>query len=208
MSAPLVSILIPCYNAERWVAQTLESALAQTWPHREIILVDDGSRDGSLAIARTFAARGVQVIAQANRGASAARNTAWRAARGDFLQFLDADDLLAPDKIEQQLSRLAPDEDDVLLSGAWGRFFDEPASARFESGPLARDLTPTAFLTLALQTHGMMHPAAWLTSRRLASAAGPWDETLSLNDDGEYFARVALAARTIRYCPAARSYYR
>src|SRR4051812_14036077 len=94
MSAPLVSILIPCRNAEPWLAATLESALAQTHPATEIILVDDGSTDGSLELAHSFAARGVRIATQANAGASAARNHAFRESRGEFIQFLDADDLI------------------------------------------------------------------------------------------------------------------
>ena len=104
--SPLVSILIPCYNAEPWLAQTLESALAQTWPHREIIVVNDGSTDLSLQIARQYEVRGIRVLDQPNRGASAARNAAFAACQGEWIEFLDADDLLAPDKIERQM-RLA-----------------------------------------------------------------------------------------------------
>ena len=74
MSSPLVSVIIPCHNAARWLGATLDSALAQTWPHREIIVVNDGSRDESLAVAESFTNRGVTVIDQPNRGASAARN--------------------------------------------------------------------------------------------------------------------------------------
>jgi glycosyltransferase involved in cell wall biosynthesis len=80
---PLVSIIIPCRNAAPWLAETLESALGQTWQAKEILLVDNGSTDDSLAIARTFERRGVQVLLQSNRGAAAARNTGLRAARGD-----------------------------------------------------------------------------------------------------------------------------
>ena len=63
---PLVSIIVPCYNAEPWLAATLESALTQTWPEKEVILIDDGSRDQSLALARRYEARGVRVITQPN----------------------------------------------------------------------------------------------------------------------------------------------
>lgn len=204
----LVSILIPCYNAEPWLATTLESALGQTWPRCEIILVDDGSTDGSLALARTFAARGVQVVSQPNGGASSARNHALRLARGDYLQFLDADDLLAPDKIAQQMACLGAGETDVLLSGAWARFHDSPASAEFRPDALSADFRPIDFILTKFSAHCMMHPAAWLVPRRLADSAGPWDERLSLDDDGEYFTRVVLCAREVRYCAAARSYYR
>lgn len=205
---PLASIIVPCYNAAPWLAATLESALAQTWPRTEIIVVDDGSTDGSPAIARRFESRGVHVAAQPNRGASAARNHALRLATGNFIQYLDADDVLAPEKIARQLARLEAGEDDVLLSGAWGRFEDEVANIAFRTERLYGDFSPVDFLITKFQTHAMMHPAAWLVSRRLANAAGQWDERLSLDDDGEYFSRVVLAAREIRFCADALSYYR
>ena len=92
---PLVSILIPAYNAEHWIADTIESALAQSWQHKEIVVVDDGSRDRTLAIARRYASsRQVKVISQSNSGACAARNNAFANCQGDYIQWLDADDLL------------------------------------------------------------------------------------------------------------------
>lgn len=203
-----VSIIIPCYNAAPWLAQTLESALAQTWPATEIIVVNDGSRDTSLAVAQTFAARGVRVIDQPNRGASAARNHGLRVARGDYIQFLDADDLLAPDKIALQMAALEPAGPDVLASAAWGRFATDPASADFVPQAVAQARTGVEFLQLHHETGSMMQPGAWLASRRLLDRAGPWDEALSLNDDGEYFARVMLAARGLVHVAAARCYYR
>jgi glycosyltransferase involved in cell wall biosynthesis len=88
---PLVSILIPAYNAEPWIADTIRSALAQDWPRKEIVVVDDGSRDRTLAIAREFAGREVAVVTQENQGAAAARNRAYAACQGDYIQWLDAD---------------------------------------------------------------------------------------------------------------------
>lgn len=210
MPRPLVSILIPCHNAERWLGATLESALAQTWAHKEIILVDDGSTDGSLALAQSFAARGVRVLTQTNAGASAARNRAMREARGDFYQFLDADDLLAPGKIAAQVDLLATRAPGSVATCAWGRFSDDPATARFVDDAVFRDFAPLDFLVLAGETGAMMHPAAWLVPRGIAERAGPWDESLSLNDDGEYFCRVVLASKGIAFCanPEAKSYYR
>ena len=93
---PLVSILIPAYNSEQWIADTLQSALAQTWPRKEIIVVDDGSRDRTAEVARLFASNGVAVVSTANQGAAAARNHALSLSHGDYIQWLDADDLLAP----------------------------------------------------------------------------------------------------------------
>lgn len=204
----LVSILIPCYNAERWLAATLESALTQTWTNTEIIVINDGSRDGSLALARQFAARGVRVIDQPNAGASAARNRGLREAHGDYIQFLDADDLLSPDKIATQVELLHHKPAGTLATSAWGRFASDPAAAQFVDTAVFCDFAPVDFLVLAGDTGAMMHPSAWLVPRTVAERAGPWNETLSLNDDGEYFCRVALAGTGMAFCPAGRSYYR
>jgi glycosyltransferase involved in cell wall biosynthesis len=207
---PLVSILIPAYNSAPWLAQTVESALAQTHPRCEVIIVDDGSTDATLAIARATESRGVRVIAQANAGAAAARNRAREAARGDFIQYLDADDLLSPGKIAAQLATLSVRPPDTLATCRWGRFESNPAQARFVDDAVFRDLGPIDYLLLHTGESLMMHPAAWLVPRAVSDRAGPWDERLSLNDDGEYFARVVLASAGLVFTadPAAASYYR
>lgn len=204
----LVSIIIPCYNAEPWLAEALESALAQTWPHKEIIVINDGSSDGSLAVANKYTARQVRVIDQPNQGASAARNRGLHEARGDFIQFLDADDLLAPDKIALQMAVLAAAPDGSVAAGPWGRFERDTSDAVFVTEENWRDSTPIDWLILNFAGRGMMQPAAWLTPRRLVTTVGPWDERLTVNDDGEYFCRILLASTGIRFCADARSYYR
>src|SRR2546421_1094622 len=99
----LVSILIPAYNAEKWIGDSIKSALSQTWPQTEIIIVDDESSDNTLHIAKQYESRSVKVLTQPHAGASAARNKALSFAQGEYIQWLDADDLLAPDKISKQL---------------------------------------------------------------------------------------------------------
>ncbi len=130
----LGSILIPAYNAQEWIADTIHSAIAQTWPRTEIIVVDDGSSDSTLVIARTFESQGVRVIPQKNQGASAARNTAFLHSHGDYIQWLDADDLLAPDKIAKQMELvmqgLSPR---TLLSSSWAHFMYRPTPGRVYS---------------------------------------------------------------------------
>jgi glycosyltransferase involved in cell wall biosynthesis len=205
---PLVSILIPCYNAAPWVAATIESALAQSWSRCEIIVVDDGSRDESLAIARSFESRGVTVISQPNRGASAARNRALSHARGEFIQFLDADDILSRDKISLQIALLATSPARSVSSCRWVRFVESPQDADHVEQPNFHNLSGVEFLQLFYETGAMMQPAAWLCPRTLLDEAGPWDESLSLNDDGEYFARVILRASGIMFCRAATVFYR
>lgn len=205
---PLVSIIVPCYNAGRWLAATLDSALAQTWPACEVIVVDDGSRDDSLAVARSHEARGVRVVSQPNRGASAARNHGLRLARGEFIQFLDADDLLTPDKIAAQMERLQAVGPEYVASSRWGRFTDEPAQAAFVNDEVFRDFAPMDFLLAHISARTMVQPNAWLTPRRLIERAGPWDESLSLNDDGEFFARVILGSHGIVFTARGASMYR
>ena len=205
----LVSILIPAFNAERWIARTIESALAQTWPAKEIVVVDDGSADRTLAIARGFGGRGVRVIAQANAGAAAARNAALRAAQGSYIQFLDADDLLHPHKIEAQLRGAEPGRQSrVLLTCRWGRFLARPEQARFAPDTLWQDLSPADWIVAKFTDNRFMFPASWLVSRRVADAAGPWNEALSLDDDGEYMCRLVAASQQVRFVPDAECYYR
>ena len=206
---PLVSILIPAYNSQQWIRDTIESALAQTWPRKEIIVVDDGSSDQTLRLARQFSSKSVNVIAQSNQGASAARNMAFRACQGDYIQWLDADDLLAPDKIENQMRKI----DDcssrrTLLSGAWGYFIYRKRKARFSPSALWHDLTPLEWLLTKMGQDFHMQTDNWLVSRELSTAAGAWDVRLWRDNDGEYFCRVILASDGIQFVSDSRSYYR
>lgn len=205
---PLVSIIIPCYNAAPWLAATLASALNQTWPRCEVIVVDDGSTDDSQAIARRHAPHGVVAVSQPNRGASVARNTALTLARGDFIQFLDADDILAPDKIAHQMTALAAEPPGTIASGPWGAFAGETTSAKFLAEPVWGDSAPVEWLMRSWTGGGMFPPLVWLTPRAITEAAGPWDETLSLDDDGEYFTRVLLRGERVRFVSSAKSFYR
>ena len=210
MNDPRVSIIIPCYNAAAWLKATIDSALAQTWPQSEIIVVDDGSTDHSVPILHDYESNRLRVLTQANAGAAAARNHGLRAARGDFIQFLDADDLLSPGKIAAQVACLTTRPAGTVASCAWGRFTGDPATAQFVDTAVFRDFIPADFLVLAGATGAMMHPSGWLVPRAVADRAGPWDESLSLNDDGEYFSRVLLASAGVAFCAdsSARSFYR
>jgi len=206
---PLVSILIPAYNAEPFIADTIKSALAQTWPEKEIIIVDDGSTDGTLSVALKFASEGITVVTQKNLGASAARNRAFSLCRGEYIQWLDADDLLARDKISRQMEVAKQMSNKrVLFSSEWGRFMYRASHTKFIPTPLWTDLSPLEWLLRKMGQNLHMQPATWLVSRELTEAAGPWDTRLSLDDDGEYFCRVILASEKIEFIPAAKSFYR
>ena len=207
--APRVSILIPAHNASKWIAETIQSAVSQTWKRKEIIVVDDGSTDDTLAIARRFASPDIRVISQQNQGASAARNTAFAHCQGDYIQWLDADDVLASDKIARQMEALQPCESRrTLLSCAWGRFAKRPERAIFTPTALWCDLSPVEWMLRKMEQNIYMQTTAWLVSRELAEAAGPWDTRLWVDDDGEYFTRVILASDSVRFVPGAKTYYR
>lgn len=206
---PLVSILIPAYNSQEWIAETIESSLAQTWAKREIIVVDDGSKDQTLEIVKRYASREVRVVSQPNQGAAVARNTAFSMAQGDYIQWLDADDVLDPQKIERQVRRIETGLGKrTLLSGAWGNFIYRQSKARFIPTLLWDDLTPVEWLVRKMGHNLHMQTDNWLVSRELTEAAGPWDARLFRDNDGEYFCRVILASDGIQFVPEAKSYYR
>ena len=206
---PLVSILVPAFNAQGWIADTIRSALGQTWPNKEIIVVDDGSKDQTLSVARQFACPELSVVCQPNQGAAAARNHALALSKGDYIQWLDADDILAPDKIARQMEVLNRcSSKRTLASSAWGRFYHRLDRARFDPTPLWCDLSPLEWLSRKMEQNIFMQTMSWLVSRELTEAAGPWDTRLLGDDDGEYFGRLMLASDRILFVPEAKSYWR
>lgn len=205
---PLVSILIPAFNAERWISQTIGSALSQTWVRKEVIVVDDGSTDRTAEIAESFGREGVMVVRKHNEGAAATRNKAFSLSRGEYVQWLDADDLLAPDKIARQLAVVGPRDQRVLLSSAWGTFAYRPKRAKFIPTGLWRDQSPSEWLIQKLSGNCYMQTATWLTHRALAESAGPWDTRLLGDDDGEYFCRVLLASEGVKFVRDSQVFYR
>ena len=215
---PLVSIIIPAYNSGKHLAESIESALAQTWVNKEIIVVDDGSADNSFSIAEKYAETSkVKVIRQENKGASGARNTGLQEAKGDYIQFLDADDLLSPDKIEAQIMVLNGSSTKLAICKTI-HFND---GEDYKTGTQTNDWfctdhnDPVDFLTKLYAGDevlpgygGMVTIHSWLTPRKLIDAAGPWNEKLSLDDDGEFFCRVILASEGIKFSNKGVNYYR
>ena len=207
---PLVSILVPSFNSEEFLAECLESALRQTHPRIEIIVVDDGSTDSSLQIARSFSSRGVRVIQQENQGQAGALNTALEASQGEYIQYLDADDLLHPDKIALQIDALRNETPSTIASGSWARFKNQTDAAVFTPERVWKTLTPVDWLVESWQGGGMMHVAAWLIPRMVVQSAGPWVRELrwAANLDSHFFTRALLASNRCIFCAEARSYYR
>jgi glycosyltransferase involved in cell wall biosynthesis/peptidoglycan/xylan/chitin deacetylase (PgdA/CDA1 family) len=205
----LVSILIPAFNAQEWIADTLRSAIAQTWERKEIIVVDDGSTDQTLAIARQFESDSVRIVSEKNKGAASARNTAFSLCHGDYIQWLDADDLLAPDKVARQMAELDQAGDKkTLLSSEFGKFLHYWPHAQFIRTGLWEDLSPTEWLLRKMRDNLYMQTATWLVSRKLSETSGPWNTYMLSDDDGEYFCRVLLNSTGTRFVPGSRVYYR
>jgi glycosyltransferase involved in cell wall biosynthesis len=206
----LVSVLIPAYNAEKWIADTIKSAIAQNWSNKELIIVNDGSTDNTLSVAKNFESKSVKIITQDNCGASTARNKALSFAQGDYIQWLDADDILAPDKISNQMQLAEAGYNSLqLFSSSYGIFHYRIGKAKFKPNNIWQDLSPLDWIINNFSDrNAWMVPAAWLISRKLTEKAGYWDERLSLNDDGEYISRVVLASEQVKFVSTAQSYYR
>jgi glycosyltransferase involved in cell wall biosynthesis len=207
---PLVSIIIPVYNSENFLSEAIHSALAQTWNHTEIIVIDDGSSDNSFSIAKKFSSDSFKIYKQNNKGASAARNLGFAVSKGDYIQYLDADDILAPDKIEKQLQLLGAQTRNYISSCSWARFSTSINKAKLIPQKVWADLSPIDWLSTALSGGGMMQTACWLTPRHLIKKAGLWNESLKKNpnDDGEFFCRVLLNSDGIKFCKLSKVYYR
>ena len=199
MTYPLVSILIPAYKAKRWLAESIESALAQTYANIEVVVVDDGSEDGTLEMAQEYRGGRVQVIAQENAGACVARNRALAEARGEFVKFLDADDALAPDAVEIQVAHARTWEDrgrvvvfgDVVLTDeALRPVPPAPGSEQrypedLSSEDLARRVA--ALLAVNVQTSLPLHRREWLDE------VGGFRAHLERGQEYDLHLRLALA---------------
>jgi glycosyltransferase involved in cell wall biosynthesis len=170
--------------------------------------VDDGSTDRTAAIVKSFGTK-IKGVTTENRGLSSAVNTAIRLSNGDYIQELDSDDLLVPDKIERQLAALREgDSKRVLLSSPLALFFYRTRGARFIHNSLCQDLAPVEWMLIKMSENLFMQNATWLVSRELVEAAGPWDIRLHYDQDGEYFARVLQASEYTRFVPGTGVYYR
>ncbi len=206
---PVVSILISCYNAEKYVAAAIESALNQSWPNKEIIVVNDGSTDASGKVIEQFRIKGLKIIHQENKGQSSAANRAFRESTGEFIKFFDADDLIAPKTVELQMSRLNRDAT-AIASAEWGRFYaDDISTFVLNRQSVWRDMDPLEWLVEAfMDARPMMQCALFLIPRKILDRAGGWDEQLTLINDFEFFTRVICHCSKVYFTPEARVYYR
>jgi glycosyltransferase involved in cell wall biosynthesis len=209
---PLVSIIIPVYNKEAYIRETLDSALGQTYSNTEIILVDDGSTDGSFEILKEYLEKNpdkINLIDQDNQGVSVSTNVGIHASKGEYIQFLDADDLMSSDKIENQMGLLRGKPKDVLASCEWVTFKNSIQEISKVPYGIFQDFdSGIDWLLRAWNHQEMMADSSWLAHKELILRAAPWNETLSINQDGEFFSRVLSHCKGVIFDPDSIVYYR
>lgn len=208
-NGPLVSICIPAYNCRPYITETLRSVLKQTYTNLEVIVVDDGSDDGTSAVLEELKSDTVTILRQQRSGAAAARNTAYKYASGSFIKFLDGDDLISPGMVESQI-KLALENSDCIVSGKWGRFYqNDPETFQLSPEACWATLPPNNWLCLSWQEgNAMTQPGIFLIPRSVIEKSGLWNEELSLIDDMDFFTRAILQSQKVCFDPESILYYR
>jgi glycosyltransferase involved in cell wall biosynthesis len=198
-TAPLVSIVMPVHNAERHLEQALLSALNQTYRPIEIITVNDGSTDRSAEILSRYDSRIVR-LQQPNSGAAAARNAALAAAKGQYIAFLDADDLWAPNKLEVQVAYLEARADVALVASRWRVLSRETEAAAFDTPARLDGLDadnpgrikhPWIYNELLMDC--VVHTTTVVMRRSLMEKIGTFDTALRRGQDYDYWLRASRA---------------
>ncbi len=215
MGAPTVSVIIPVYNVERYLAQCLDSVLGQTLQDIEVICVDDGSTDGSPAILERYARQDgrVRVLYQKNQYAGVARNRGLAAAQGDYVIFLDSDDFFAPEMLERTTQAAQERNADIVIFGGV-RYDDRTQTVTKKGDFLHRDLLPAepvfAPVDVSNTLFSLVTPAPWcrLYARRFLLATGLQFQALP-NSNDVYFTLSSMAlAERITAVDADFIYYR
>ncbi len=208
----LVSILIPLYNSEKYIAKTIDSALAQTYENTEILIFDDGSTDNSLSIASKYESKyeNVKVFTHDNRGAQVTRNKLFELSSGTYIQYLDADDLLDKNKIKNQMLALKGTDYKTIAFSKCSDFEGENLNfAVLQQLSIYKNYDDPIRLLIDMWTKfEPLAPHAWLVSRKLLSEVGDWNLTLTKNQDGEFFARVISKSKKVVFVAEALIYYR
>jgi glycosyltransferase involved in cell wall biosynthesis len=201
--SPLVSILIPCFNAGHLVAQAIESALAQTWPSKEVIVVDDGSTDDSLDVIRRFDGR-IRWESGSNRGGNVTRNRLLELSNGEWLQYLDADDYLLPGKIEKQIEFLREHPDcDVVYSPVVS---ESMLNGRiiFEEFPIPEPHDPW----IVLAHWDLPQTGGSLWNRRAIEDVGGWLVGQQCCQEHELYFRLLKTGARFAHCDGSLAVYR
>ncbi|MEN0054041.1 MAG: glycosyltransferase [Mucilaginibacter sp.] len=208
-NSPLVSVCMPAYNADKYIAEAVQSVLSQSYTNWELIIVNDGSTDDTATVLGQFTDPRIRIYEQQNSGQCAAANRAFSFSKGRFIKFMDADDMISPGYIAGQVKRI-DNRDDVIASAAWGRFYnDDTSTFKLNDDLIRHDSKPIDWLVSSMDgKQVMMQCAIWLIPRAVLEESGLWDERLSLINDFEFIIRVLLYAREIRFAENSILYYR
>lgn len=187
--APIVSVIIPAYNAARYLADAIQSALSQTMADLEVIVVNDGSTDGTATVVEGFGSK-VQLISQNNRGVASARNAGIDRARGQFLAFLDADDVWLPTKLARQLECFNHDPK-LGCAGCSYYVTDEKLQILSESISAVEGLTGLLLMT----SNSSLFSSTFLIPAAVLDVVGQFDPALSTSADWDLATRIASVYR-------------
>ena len=204
-----VSVIMPAYNAGKYIKDAINCIINQSFKDWELIIIDDGSTDNTYQIAKTFESERIRIFSFPNAGAAAARNYGYKLSKGSYIKFFDADDLINSQMLEEQV-KLAILHPDSIISAQWGRFFNNDISTfKIKNTETNHDLMPIDWICQAWKNAKPMHQCGiFLLPRQIIEKAGLWDESLSLNDDMEFFTRNILAAQSVVFCKMGTLYYR
>jgi glycosyltransferase involved in cell wall biosynthesis len=207
-SSALVSICIPVYNSRKYIRETLNCLCAQTYQNIEIIVVNDGSTDDSEAEIKTITDKRIKLINERQGGAAKARNTAYNYARGEYIVFFDADDHVEPEFIGQQVKTINGRKD-VVAVALWGRFYNDDLKTFKLNDTPVNEMTFAEWIKFYwYNCNPMTNPGRTMIPSELVKKAGPWNETLSLNDDLDFYTRVFLNTEKIIFNHNSLFYYR
>jgi len=203
-----VSIIIPLYNSEAYITQTIDSCLAQTHDNIEIIVVENGSTDKSCQVVKSIDDKRLSVFQILTPNAAAARNYGYQKATGTYIIFLDSDDVMASNKIELQLKAISAKPKGWVACCAWAKFKTNTKEAVISPQKVWAIQNPIDWCLQSWMGEGMMIPGCWLIPKPIIDKAGLWDERLSLHDDGEFMCRVLLASKGNVFVENTLVYYR
>ncbi len=189
MQQPLVSVIIPCYNAEKYILQTLASVFAQSYENYEIIVIDDGSTDTSYQLLQGIQHEKLRIFTQNNQGPSAARNHGMALANGKYLQFLDSDDLLLPEKIAKQVLILETTQADVAY-GNWFKFETNSADEEIITETITKQIEGRAEIAAFISF--WCPPAVLLYSKKIVDKIGIWNMKLPIIQDARFLLDAVL----------------
>jgi len=187
--APLVSVIIPAYNARKWIDETLQSVRQQTWRDYEVVVVDDGGEDNLQHYLEITYPNQLKVIRQENRGLSSARNTGFASASGRFICFLDADDLILPEKLETQVNILETYPHVGVVFSDYEMFSDGAPQFVDHQKPILWQ--EEDFWTILLRYNPIVVHAA-LVRRELIDRYGGFDEEMVSCADWDFWMRLVL----------------